>query len=104
MARSNWTRARDDYIVGNESFSQIALRLGVKKKAVEAHACNRRANDGRTWGELRTEYRRQVSRELLRKEAALATENAKLRLLVTNKSLAELQRRIEGRAIKNADL
>lgn len=82
---------RDEYLIGEESFSQIALRYGTNAKLVEQHALDRRANGGSTWGELRKEFRFAASRSLLRDTAALATENAGLRIAITNSALKRLQ-------------
>jgi hypothetical protein len=59
--RIDWSGERDLYVTGNESFSQMARRLGVTKSAVEKHASDREANGGRTWGEWREEFRAEIS-------------------------------------------
>lgn len=57
-----WTRAKSEYIAGDESLAQLATRLGVGETAVERHADRRhRLNAGRSWGELRTDYRSQLT-------------------------------------------
>jgi len=81
----NWSKARNEYVWGNESFQQLAARYGIKKKSVERHALNRRANAGCTWGQLRTKYRARISKERLRKAARTEIKNARLRLLNTKR-------------------
>ncbi len=54
----NWDAERDHYVTGNESLSDLAESLSVTKSAVEKHASDRGANGGRTWGEMRVDFRR----------------------------------------------
>jgi hypothetical protein len=68
MAKLNWDVVRDSYIVGDETYAQVAARIGLTPKAVEKHAIARRENGGCTWGELREKHRAKVS------EAALAAD------------------------------
>jgi DNA-binding transcriptional ArsR family regulator len=59
LGRAVWAQARTDYITGNESFSQLADRLGVTQSAVEKHASARhRDNGGIGWDEARRRFLR----------------------------------------------
>jgi hypothetical protein len=56
-----WSRAKSSYVAGEESYLQLAQRLGVCITAVEKRADRRHPlNLGRSWNELRTDYRQQV--------------------------------------------
>lgn len=103
-SRLNWTRIRDEYVIGDESFVQIALRYGTQPKLVENHALNRRQNDGRTWGELRKEFNAQISRVLSRDAAKLLSEVAQQRLALTNEALRKLIVHIDRGTLDTPDL
>jgi hypothetical protein len=53
---------RDEYITGNESYTEIGARYGVTKSAIEQHSGRNGVNKGKSWGELRQEFRDDLSR------------------------------------------
>jgi hypothetical protein len=62
LGRTVWVKARQEYVTGDESFAQIAARLGVTKSAVEKHAsATHRDNGGKTWEQARMEFLHRAS-------------------------------------------
>jgi len=61
LGETVWAAMRDEYVTGNESYAQIAKRYDVGKTAVQRHALDRDAGDGRTWSEWRAEFLDAVS-------------------------------------------
>jgi hypothetical protein len=87
---TNWFAERDLYVTGNESYADIAKRLGLNEGSVKQVACDREhiANNGKTWAEHRLEFRESVSGETLEREK----ETQVLRTLTVNaaqRSMAE---------------
>jgi predicted transcriptional regulator len=99
--RINWSGERDLYVTGNESFSQVAKRLGVTKSAVEKHASNREANGGRTWGEWREEFRAEISGKTTEISKRIKVEAAATVAMQHAQMLANLASEARE-AIKNA--
>jgi DNA-binding transcriptional regulator YdaS (Cro superfamily) len=79
---TNWFAERDLYVTGNESYADIAKRLGLNEGSVNQVATDREhiANNGKTWAEHRTEFREDISRETLEREK----ETQVLRTLTVN--------------------
>lgn len=94
-----WASMRDEYVTGNESYAEIAARYGVGKTAVERHALNREANDGRTWAEMRETFHDEVNRRTADQTAtSVALELAKVRekaARVARKALEKLDERLD---------
>jgi hypothetical protein len=95
-----WAAMRDEYVTGNESYSELAARYGTTKSAVEKHALDREANGGRTWGEWRAEFLDGVNRETQDRVAdTLATTLAQVRektASVARKALEKLESRLDS--------
>jgi hypothetical protein len=96
----DWTAARTEYVTGKESYRQIGERLGVGKTAVEAHALDRSANDGQTWGELRAQHREQTAGKAVQRAGdAVADRLARVRSKAAEaaeKALDEVLKRIDA--------
>jgi len=93
LGEAVWAGARDEYVTGNESYAEIARRLGVRTRAVEDHALNRGANGGQTWGEMREEFLDGVSGKARSKASdKLAVVLARVREKSANVAEAALKR------------
>lgn len=105
----NWTEVRDEYVTGDDTFESIAERYGVSPKTVEQHADRKhRDNAGKTWGEMRSEFRDDVSEKFTDQAAkAYAT---KRRLIadkaadVALKALKKIDTIIDGGEVEPRDL
>lgn len=99
---------RDEYVTGEETLLQLAQRVGVRYKTLERHASNRRGNGGKTWGEMRSEFLDEVSRETQERSA---TSVSKKLAVVKEKSanvaalaLAQLETRVSSGTMEDKDL
>ena len=63
LGEAVWFGMRDEYVTGNESYASIAARYGIPKGLVEQHSCDRSANNGRTWSEMRREFHDDILEE-----------------------------------------
>jgi hypothetical protein len=96
----NWATLCTRYVTGAESYAKIGAAAGVSKSAVEKHALDREANDGRTWGEMRAAYRARTSAKAEQKAGeALSTRLASIHLKavdVADQSLDEILKRLKA--------
>jgi hypothetical protein len=105
-----WSKARSEYVTGNESYAQLAERLGVLKNTVLKHADRRHSdNDGMSWDDARRAYLRRVSSaaEFKSETAATRTLSAvrESSAAVASLALEEIERRLESAgAIETKDL
>ncbi len=73
--RIDWSKAREEYVTGTESFSDIGGRLGVLKSTVEKHAsAEHGANNSCSWGKQRAEFRESVTRHFRSEEIERQTQ------------------------------
>jgi hypothetical protein len=90
LGKAVWARAKREYVFGNESWSQIAARLGVTKSAVEKHArATCAGNGGRSWDEQRRDFLARASAPL---EANVADS---LTLALGKRALEEIRARMD---------
>ena len=107
-SKIDWSAARDEYVTGDHTYDSIAERFGVSPKTVEVHATDRRENAGRTWGEMRADFRDDVSEKFT--ERAASTLARKRQLLgdratdVALSALSQLKSRVAAGMMADKDL
>ena len=109
----DWTAVRDEYVTGDETFERIAARYSVSRKTVEDHA-RRKSRDnvgkaqGKSWGELRAEFRAGASVKRTEKAADSIAETHRRWIekaaQVGLKALHKIDARLDSEGIKDADV
>ena len=112
-SKVDWIAVRDEYVSGDETYEGIAARYKVSPKTVEDHARRKSRENagkaqGKSWGELRADFKAKASAKFTERATDSLAEIRQRWLekaaQVGMKALAKLDARLDGEAIKDADI